>query len=98
MTTEHVLVIGGGSGMGLALAELLLAGGAEVTIAGRSADRLAAAAKLLDRPDRLRTGPVDGGREDPVRRVAGSVGGGRPIPVASAGPGGAGGAPAAVRL
>jgi NAD(P)-dependent dehydrogenase (short-subunit alcohol dehydrogenase family) len=74
MTTEHVLVIGGGSGMGLALAELLLAGGAEVTIAGRSADRLAAAAKLLDRPDRLRTGPVDVGREDQVRRLLASVG------------------------
>jgi NAD(P)-dependent dehydrogenase (short-subunit alcohol dehydrogenase family) len=45
MTTERVLIIGGSSGIGLALAELLLADGAQVTIAGRSADRLAAAAK-----------------------------------------------------
>ena len=55
--------------MGLALAELLLAEGAEVTIAGRSADRLALAAKRLDRPDRLRTEPVDIGHEDQVRRL-----------------------------
>jgi NAD(P)-dependent dehydrogenase (short-subunit alcohol dehydrogenase family) len=47
MTRERVLIIGGSSGMGLALAEALLAEGAEVTIAGRSADRLAAAAERL---------------------------------------------------
>jgi NAD(P)-dependent dehydrogenase (short-subunit alcohol dehydrogenase family) len=47
MTTSRVLIVGGSSGIGLALAELLLAGGAQVNIAGRSADRLAAAAKQL---------------------------------------------------
>ncbi|MEV0292540.1 SDR family NAD(P)-dependent oxidoreductase [Nocardia sp. NPDC050710] len=40
---ERVVIIGGSSGMGLALASALIADGAEVTIAGRSADRLAAA-------------------------------------------------------
>ena len=69
MTTERVLIIGGSSGIGLALAELLLADGAQVTIAGRSADRLAAAAKALDQPKRLRTYQVDIGREDQVRRL-----------------------------
>ena len=38
--SEHVLIVGGSSGMGLALARLLLAEGAEVTIAGRSEARL----------------------------------------------------------
>ena len=55
--------------MGLALAELLLADGARVTIAGRSAERLAVAAKRLDRPDRVRAERVDIGREDQVRRL-----------------------------
>ena len=33
---EHVLIVGGSSGMGLALARILLSEGARVTIAGRS--------------------------------------------------------------
>ncbi|RMI32149.1 SDR family oxidoreductase [Nocardia stercoris] len=41
------LIIGGSSGMGLALAQLLVADGQHVTLAGRSADRLDAARRLL---------------------------------------------------
>jgi NAD(P)-dependent dehydrogenase (short-subunit alcohol dehydrogenase family) len=63
----RVIIIGGGSGMGLALAGLLLDEGAEVHIAGRSADRLAAAARHLGSPERLRASQVDIGHEDPVR-------------------------------
>ncbi|WP_228001612.1 SDR family NAD(P)-dependent oxidoreductase [Nocardia australiensis] len=37
---ERVVIIGGSSGMGLALAATLVAMGARVTIAGRSAQRL----------------------------------------------------------
>ena len=40
MTTEHVIIVGGSSGMGLALAETLLSEGSEVTIASRSPERL----------------------------------------------------------
>jgi NAD(P)-dependent dehydrogenase (short-subunit alcohol dehydrogenase family) len=69
MTTQRVLIIGGSSGIGLALAGLLLADGAQVTVAGRSPDRLSAAAKQLDQPERLRTEQVDIGREDQVRRL-----------------------------
>ncbi|MEV0427116.1 SDR family oxidoreductase [Micromonospora sp. NPDC050495] len=74
MTRSRILIVGGGSGMGLALGELLLHGGAEVTIAGRSADRLAAAARRLDAPDRLRTHPVDVADDEQVRRLAGDCG------------------------
>lgn len=60
--------------MGLALAELLLRGDAEVTIAGRSADRLAQAAHRLDMPGRLRTRPVDITDEEQVRELAAECG------------------------
>ncbi|MFF1815833.1 SDR family oxidoreductase [Kribbella sp. NPDC058245] len=42
MPEEHVVIIGGSSGMGRALAAELVAQGSEVTVAGRSPDRLAA--------------------------------------------------------
>ncbi|MEU4220324.1 SDR family oxidoreductase [Actinoplanes sp. NPDC026623] len=74
MTDSRVLIVGGGSGMGLALADSLLAGGARVMIAGRSGERLAAAARRLDRGERLRTSQVDVGREDQVRRLLAEAG------------------------
>jgi NAD(P)-dependent dehydrogenase (short-subunit alcohol dehydrogenase family) len=72
--TEHVLVVGGSSGMGLALAARLLSGGSKVTIAGRSADRLAAACETLDAGARLRTVAVDITREPDVVRLFGPAG------------------------
>lgn len=44
---QHVVVIGGSSGMGLATARAAAAEGARVTIAGRDATRLARAAQLV---------------------------------------------------
>lgn len=44
---QHALVVGGGSGIGLGTARLLARDGARVTIAGRTADTLAAAADEL---------------------------------------------------
>jgi len=58
--------------MGLALAELLVSQGAGVAIAGRSAERLAAAAARLDgRPTTLTMDIAD---EDSVRRTLAAVG------------------------
>jgi hypothetical protein len=56
--TAGVVIIGGGSGMGLALARSVLAEGMGVTIAGRSADRLAVAQAELQRfvPGMVRMG------------------------------------------
>jgi NAD(P)-dependent dehydrogenase (short-subunit alcohol dehydrogenase family) len=61
----NALIIGGGSGMGLALARTLLADGTNVTIAGRSADRLKAARAELEQAGR-QAEPKSAGRVDTV--------------------------------
>jgi NAD(P)-dependent dehydrogenase (short-subunit alcohol dehydrogenase family) len=64
----NAMIIGGGSGMGLALARTLLAEGMDVTIAGRNADRLAAARVELERsgPGKVATARADIAREEDV--------------------------------
>lgn len=47
MSSQHVVIVGGSSGIGLATARQLLGQGYKVTITGRSANRLEAAGKLL---------------------------------------------------
>ena len=58
-STGTVIVIGGGSGMGLAVARRCLTAGASVVIAGRSPERLHAALAELDCPDRMRAVTAD---------------------------------------
>ncbi|WP_042377351.1 SDR family oxidoreductase [Streptacidiphilus melanogenes] len=70
------IIIGGGSGMGLALARTLLAHGTDVTIVGRSADRLAQARTQLERPGHGKVGAVtaDIAREEDVAALFARVG------------------------
>ncbi|KOV61251.1 SDR family oxidoreductase [Streptomyces sp. MMG1121] len=70
------MIIGGGSGMGLALARTLLAKGMNVTIVGRSADRLATARAELERPGhgKISTITADMGREEDVDELFTQVG------------------------
>jgi NAD(P)-dependent dehydrogenase (short-subunit alcohol dehydrogenase family) len=64
----NAMIIGGGSGMGLALARTMLAAGMDVTIVGRSTDRLSAAQTELERAaqGKISTVPADIGREEDV--------------------------------
>ncbi|MGV9822603.1 SDR family oxidoreductase [Nocardia xishanensis] len=67
----EVMIIGGGSGMGFALARVLLAEGEDVTIVGRSVERLDAARAELEQAGsgRVRTIRADIGREEDVAEL-----------------------------
>lgn len=62
----EIVIVGGSSGMGLALARRLLSEGANVTVAGRSEDKLEATKRSLGDRSRLRTAVLDLTREDEV--------------------------------
>ena len=47
MSSQHAVIIGGSSGIGLATARKLLAAGLKVTVTGRSAQRIDEACQLL---------------------------------------------------
>ncbi len=94
---KTALVTGGGSGIGLACARALLRDGAVVTVVGRSADKLAAAAAALaaetGEPARVRTAVCDVTDETAMAAAvatAAAGSGGLDIAVANAGGGAAG--------
>lgn len=72
--TKRVLIAGGSSGMGEALAGRMLKEGAEVTIVGRSGQRLSAARHRLPDPERVRIYAADITTEDQVARLFDEVG------------------------
>lgn len=62
-------VTGGGSGIGLGVAKLLLQEGAKVAISGRDKDKLARAAATLNAGDRLSEYPLDVSQLEQVQSV-----------------------------
>lgn len=71
MTSQHIVIVGGSSGIGLATARLLSGKGHKVTITGRSAERLAAAGKDLSL-NRLRMDAADpAGLPEAFQRIGG---------------------------
>ena len=74
MANRRVLIVGGSSGMGLALARRCLDAGAQVLIAGRNEDRLNCAREELGNPAALDTVAVDITREDQVAALFRRIG------------------------
>ncbi|MDX8465933.1 SDR family oxidoreductase [Mesorhizobium sp. VK23B] len=74
MDNRKILIVGGSSGMGLALARRCLDEGAAVIIAGRGEAKLSAAREQLGRPAALETAAVDIGREDEVAALFKRIG------------------------
>jgi NAD(P)-dependent dehydrogenase (short-subunit alcohol dehydrogenase family) len=71
---QRILVVGGSSGMGLALSEQLLEMKCEVAIVGRSEEKLAAAREQLQESGQPTLHAADITREDDVRRLFASCG------------------------
>lgn len=71
---ERIVVVGGSSGMGLALTERLLAAGDAVTMVGRSPERLKEARVKLGDPSALQTIAADATDEDDVAQLFRTVG------------------------
>jgi NAD(P)-dependent dehydrogenase (short-subunit alcohol dehydrogenase family) len=74
VANTKVLVVGGGSGMGLALAKRCLHAGAKVIVVGRAEDRLRRAREALPKPEMLETFAVDIAQEDHVAGLFQRVG------------------------
>ncbi|PWJ94751.1 NAD(P)-dependent dehydrogenase (short-subunit alcohol dehydrogenase family) [Mesorhizobium loti] len=75
ISNQKILIVGGGSGMGLALARRCLEAGIEVIIAGRGEDRLQQAREALGNPADLDVAIVDVTREDQVAALFARIGG-----------------------
>ena len=75
ISNQKILIVGGGSGMGLALARRCVEAGAEIVIAGRSEDRLQQAREELGNPANLTLAVVDIAREDQVAGLFAHIGG-----------------------
>jgi NADP-dependent 3-hydroxy acid dehydrogenase YdfG len=73
LENKTALVTGGGSGIGLAVARGLLAEGARVAISGRSADKLAEAARSLNGGDRLFHQPADVADPEQIQKLVATV-------------------------
>lgn len=74
MDETKILIVGGSSGMGLALARRCLGAGARVVITGRSVERLEQARRDLQDPATLETAVLDITREDEVAALFARIG------------------------
>jgi NAD(P)-dependent dehydrogenase (short-subunit alcohol dehydrogenase family) len=66
---SRIVVVGGSSGIGLGAAQVMLQEGANVTIVGKSLDKLKAAQRQLDFGTQLKTHAADVTNEDQVKQL-----------------------------
>ncbi|WP_434047884.1 MULTISPECIES: SDR family oxidoreductase [Sorangium] len=66
---QHIIILGGSSGIGLGVARACLARGASLTLVSRSPEKLAGAAAELGEARRVRTFAADVTQEAEVRRL-----------------------------
>jgi len=74
VANQKILIVGGGSGMGFALARRCLDAGARIIIAGRSGARLDGARGALGHSDRVEAATVDISSEEQVAALFEQVG------------------------
>ncbi|WP_119388811.1 SDR family oxidoreductase [Taklimakanibacter lacteus] len=74
LANSTILIAGGGSGMGLALAKRCLDAHAQVVIAGRNDEKLARACEELKRPTQLKAITADISQEDQVAGLFAEIG------------------------
>ncbi|WP_214475968.1 SDR family oxidoreductase [Mesorhizobium sp. dw_380] len=74
ISNQKILIVGGGSGMGLALARRCIEAGAKVIIAGRGEQKLQQAREALSNPADMDVAVVDITREDEVAAMFARIG------------------------
>jgi NAD(P)-dependent dehydrogenase (short-subunit alcohol dehydrogenase family) len=74
IANKKVVIIGGTSGIGFAVAKAVLAEGGHVIVGSSSADKVTAAAKRLDAHERITAEVVDISSEDSVKALFAKVG------------------------
>jgi NAD(P)-dependent dehydrogenase (short-subunit alcohol dehydrogenase family) len=70
---KQALIVGGGSGIGLASARLLVEAGASVTLVGRSQEKLDGARETFSAPDKVRTFRCNLVHKEDLERLIGYV-------------------------
>jgi len=81
---QHALVTGGGSGIGLACARAFARDGARVSLMGRTAEKLEAAAAGFDDPERVHVFPGDVASAADVTRIVEAANAIEPLTIAVA--------------
>lgn len=77
-TDKQALIVGGGSGMGLEAARLLVAAGASVTLVGRSRQKLESARATCGTPGKVHPFACDLTRKEDLQRLLDHVSGAMP--------------------
>jgi NAD(P)-dependent dehydrogenase (short-subunit alcohol dehydrogenase family) len=71
---QKIVIVGGGSGIGLGVATAVFAHGADIVLVGRSSEKLRRASEQFGASPRVRTAVADARREDEVAQLFADIG------------------------